>query len=167
MQYRDATPEDALAISRVFAASWRDAYQGIVPQHYLDRLPDEYWLPSVRAWLQSGCLSALLACEDEQPVGCIIYGRGRDEEYADWGEIVSLYLLPAWKRRGIGTELVSYALDALRLEGYTKFYLWAIDGNHAADNFYRKLGFQRTSKTVSYKIGGGDVCDVRYALEDG
>ena len=30
--------------------------------------------------------------DDDKPVGCCIYGRGRDEDYGDWCEIVSLYL---------------------------------------------------------------------------
>ena len=165
-QFRDAVPGDAMLISRLFAASWRVAYRGIVPQHYLDRLPDEYWLPSVRAWLMSGCFSAVLACEGDTAIGCVIFGRGRDEAYADWGEIVSLYLLPEHMRRGIGTALMQRALAAMRTDGYSRFYLWAIEGNSAADRFYHKLGFRLTEEAVDYKIGGGDVRDIRYVLED-
>ena len=165
-QFRDAVPGDAMLISRLFAASWRVAYRGIVPQHYLDRLPDEYWLPSVRAWLMSGCFSAVLACEGDTAIGCVIFGRGRDETYADWGEIVSLYLLPEHMRRGIGTALMQRALEAMRADGYSRFYLWAIEGNSAADRFYHKLGFHLTEEAVDYKIGGGDVRDIRYVLED-
>lgn len=165
-QFRDATAEDALLISRLFAASWRVAYRGLVSQHYLDRLPDEYWLPSVRAWLISGRLSALLAYEKDEAVGCVLYGRGRDEEYGEWGEIVSIYLLPDRMRQGYGTALMARAMDAMRQDGYSKFYLWAIEGNVAADRFYSKLGFHLTGEAVDYRIGGGDVRDVRYAFED-
>ena len=50
----------------------------------------------------------------------------------------------------------------MKLDGYEKFYLWAIDGNEIADGFYRKHGFLRTDDVVDYKIGGEPVRDVRY-----
>ncbi len=163
---REAVPADAALISHLFAESWKDAYRGIIEQHYLDRLPDEYWVPSVRAWLESGRLSALISYEDDQPVGSVVYGRGRDEEREDWGEIVSLYILPVWFRKGHGTALLQAAMEEMRKEHYRRFYLWAIDGNKAADAFYRRRGFHRTGERVAYRIGGGDVKDVRYVLVD-
>lgn len=163
---REAVPGDAALISHLFAESWKEAYRGIIEQHYLDRLPDEYWVPSVRAWLESGRLSALISYEDDQPVGSVVYGRGRDEEWEDWGEIVSLYILPVWFRKGHGTALLQAAMEEMRKEHYRRFYLWAIDGNKAADAFYRRRGFHRTGERVAYRIGGGDVKDVRYVLVD-
>ena len=135
LTFRDATADQAGLISHIYATSWRKTYRGHIAQHYLDRLPDEYWVPSIRSWLSSGQLYGLMVYDDDKPVGCCIYGRGRDEDYGDWCEIVSLYL---------------------------KFYLWAIDGNEIADGFYRKHGFLRTDDAVDYKIGGEPVRDVRY-----
>ena len=94
MYIREATAEDALLISRIIASSWQGAYQELIDPVYLSRLPDEYWLPSMRTWLDSGRMYGFIAEENGQPAGCIVYGRGRDEDYADWGEIVSLYVLP-------------------------------------------------------------------------
>ena len=36
------------AVSAIYARSWREAYQGIVPQSYLDRLEDGFWLPALK-----------------------------------------------------------------------------------------------------------------------
>lgn len=166
MLIRTAQPGDASLISHLFAVSWKTAYRGIIEDLYLDRLPDEYWVPSVRAWLVSGCLSALIAYEGETPVGSVIYGRGRDEDHAGWGEIVSLYLLPEWFRKGYGTALLAKALDDMRAEGYSRFYLWAINGNRLAERFYRRRGFHPTSDKVSYRIGGSNVQDIRFVLID-
>ena len=161
-KFRKADAQDAGLISHIFATSWRKAYRGLIAQHYLDRLPDEYWVPSVRAWLMDGRFSALLVYRDDQPVGCCIYGRGRDEHYGDWGEIVSLYVLPDAARQGYGGALLKEAIDDMRQEGYTQFYLWAIRGNVSADSFYRKHGFTPTGDTTDFQIGSTPVTDVRY-----
>lgn len=107
-----------------------------------------------------------MAYWDGKPVGCCIYGRGRDEKYADWCEIVSLYLLPDVMRLGIGGQLLEEVMRLMRLDGYHKFYLWAIDGNEIADGFYHKHGFIRLNDYVDYKIGGESVRDVCYAKEE-
>jgi ribosomal protein S18 acetylase RimI-like enzyme len=75
---------------------------------------------------------------------------------------VSLYLLPDTMRQGIGGKLLEEVIRLMQLDGYEKFYLWAIDGNEIADGFYRKHGFLRTDDAVDYKIGGEPVRDVRY-----
>ena len=124
-------------------------------------------MPSVRAWLGSGRLNGLLIYQDEKPVGCCIYGRGRDEDHSNWGEIVSLYMLPEAARQGLGSMLLEHALDDMRSEGYTRFYLWAIRGNQAADAFYRRHGFRVTTDHVDFQIGGEPATDLRYVrVED-
>ena len=136
-------------------------------QDYLDRLPEDYWVPSIRSWLESGRLEGLLVYDGRQPVGCAIYGRGRDEDHGNWGEIVSIYLLPEFTRRGLGSALLEECLRRLREEGYTRFYLWAIEGNAPADAFYRRHGFHVTGDHIAYAIGGQDVRDLRYVrVED-
>ncbi len=163
---RPATAADASLISRMIAASWRSAYQGLISDAYLARLPEEYWLPSMRAWLGSGRMYGLIAEKDNLPVGCTVFGRGRDDDHGDWGEIVSLYVLPEIMGRGVGSALLTEAIAVLREDGYGRFYLWAIEGNDRADRFYRKHGFSTTGKRVHYRIGGQDVTDLRYIRED-
>ena len=161
---RDAQAEDAGLISHIYATSWRKAYKGLIAQDYLDRLPDEYWVPSIRSWLADGRFQSIMAYLDKCPVGCAICGRGRDEDHSDWGEIVSIYILPEHTRHGAGSALLAESLRRLRLDGFQRFYLWAIEGNAAADAFYRRHGFRATGDRVAYQIGGGNVADRRYVL---
>lgn len=164
LTFRDAAAEDAGLISHIFSTSWRRTYRGVIAEDYLRRLPDDYWVPSVRSWLVSGQLYGLIALEDGRPVGCVIYGRCRNGDHDSWGEIVSLYVLPECMRHGVGSALLKEALRLLREDGYTRCCLWAIDGNQIADSFYRKHGFIRTDDRIAYRIGGTDVADVRYIL---
>ena len=64
-------------------------------------------------------------------------------------------------KTAIGGKLLEEVIRLMQLDGYEKFYLWAIDGNEIADGFYRKHGFLRTDDAVDYKIGGEPVRDVR------
>ncbi len=164
--FREATAEAALLISRINASSWRTAYRGLIDSAYLSRLPDDYWLPTLRSWLESGRMYGLIAMEDGHATGAIIYGRGRDEDFGDCWEVVSLYLLPHACRRGVGSMLLKEASRIMREEGYTRCYLWAIQGNEQAAAFYRRHGFQPTEEQIGYRIGGRDVTDIRYIRED-
>lgn len=165
MVLREAQAQDAALISRIIADSWRSAYQEIIDPVYLSRLPDEYWLPSMRSWLESGRMYGLIAESDGKPVGCVIYGRGRDEDHADWGEIVSLYVLPGAMGKGVGSALLREALASLLEDGYRRVYLWAIQDNDRAARFYQRHGFRVTDEQVQYRIGSGEVTDVRLVLE--
>ena len=63
-------------------------------------------------------------------------------DYSGFGEVVSLYLLPAYYRKGYGRELLESVRDAL-LEHYEGVYLWVLRENARARAFYEKLGFAR------------------------
>lgn len=166
IHFRDASPEDAGLISHIYASSWRKSYRELINPDYLDRLPDEYWVPSLRSWLSSGRLEALLIYEDKQPLGCACYGRGRDEDHGDWGEIVSIYMAPEWVGQGYGSQLLQETLQQLKDQGFTRYYLWMLRDNQRAASFYMRHGFHRTGDTVTYPIGGQQITDVRLVRVD-
>ncbi len=162
LTFRDATENDARLISHIHAVSWQAGYRGLIPDACLDRLPDGYWVPSVRSWLGSGQMYGRIALLDGKPVGCVIFGRGRDADWSDRGEIASLYLLPEAMRRGIGSALLRQAEALLAEDGYRGVYLWAIEGSSGTDAFYRRSGYVPTGDRIPYRIGGRDVADIRY-----
>lgn len=163
---QEATAADAALISRIIATSWKSAYQGLIDDAYLARLPEEYWLPSMRSWLDSGRMYGYIAVEGGLPVGCVVLGRGRDDGYAAWGEIVSLYVLPEAMGKGVGSLLLEKASADLHADGYDHIYLWTIAGYDHADRFYRRHGFAPTKDRVHYRIGGQNVTDIRYIREE-
>ena len=162
LTFRDAVAAEAGLISHIFSSSWRKAYRGLIAEDYLKRLPDDYWVPSVRSWLESGQLYGTFVLEDGRPIGCAIYGRGRDEGYGDWCEIVSLYVLPDAMRRGAGSALLAEVMRIMRADGYARFYLWTLEGNRIAESFYRKHGFLPTGDRIPYRIGSTNVADLRF-----
>lgn len=110
MEIRKRKETDCLAaISRVYEESWRAAYQGLLPQAYLDAIPAGYWVP----YLQQAGRECLLLLDGSQIVGTVSYCRSRLPELAKWGEIISIYLLPAYWGKGYGRMLFAAAAEEL------------------------------------------------------
>ena len=161
MTIRPAGIVDIPALSLIHARSWKEAYRGMVPQEYLDSLSDDRWEPMLRAWLAAGN-HALMLLEDGLPVGCCTYGAAREERFAGWGEIVSLYLLPGYIGRGYGQALLQAVLQDMEKIGYQKITLWVLRENRRARRFYRKNGFAQNGERCHSEAGGKQLTELRY-----
>lgn len=157
-----ATADDSPTISNILAKTWRIAYKGIVPQSYLNSLPDDYWSDPFRNWINNNLLTAWLICENAVPVGCIAYGHSREEKFSNWCEIVSIYVLPGYWRKGYGRSLLEKALSDLTQKGYRHCYLWVLKENYRARKFYEKHGFRCNQDEYYMEIHNKVVTGVRY-----
>ena len=158
-----ATSADALAISRIIAASWQAAYIGMVPQSYLESLKEDHWQSFIQNWLQNRIMDSYLAMESGfLPVAAVTFGRARDESYSDWGEIATLYVHPGYFHKGYGGALLQAALADLEKQGFTDCYLWVLRENTHARRFYEKHGFTCTTDTIDVEIDSALLTDLRY-----
>jgi len=145
-------------ISRIYALSWKKAYRGIIPDGYLDSISETRW----SALLKIKSKRLLLAVEDGKIIGVSTYEAARDKKMSGWGEIISLYLLPSHYRKGVGTVLFSAVVNELLHDGYDRIYLWVLEENKAARDFYEKNGFSFNGDINADNIGGIAVNEVRY-----
>jgi GNAT superfamily N-acetyltransferase len=151
LMVRPLTVQDDLsAAAQVCVDSWQHAYRGIVPQRYLDKLSPQSWI-SVWKADPAGCLIALL---DGKIVGTGYITFARDEARPDYGEIVSLYLLPEAMGRGIGRMLWQAAAEHCREQGLTGLCLWTLAANSHACRFYEHMGMTASGRTRDEAIGG-------------
>lgn len=163
MNIRKYQDSDCLEdISRVYALSWKSAYKGIVPQAYLDALPEGRWAPI----LARNRSRLLLALDGEKIIGVSTYAPARDITRIGWGEIISLYLLPDYYRQGTGTALLHAAEEALHTLGFADVYLWVLEDNHSARAFYEKNGFRFSGDLLTAEIGGAPLRECRYVLAE-
>lgn len=58
--------------------------------------------------------------------------------------VVSLWVAPEARRRGIGWALLDATRDQAVLDGAHTLSLWVLDGNTAAGDLYVRAGFRRT-----------------------
>jgi L-amino acid N-acyltransferase YncA len=164
VKIRKATLEDVKTISNIYALSWKSAYKGIVPQKYLDELKCNFWISSFQNWINNNILTAQLIYENDTPIGCVAYGNARDAKFAQWVEIVSIYLLPDYFRKGYGQKLLKTALIDMKTNGYKNCYLWVLKENSNARHFYESNGFICNNDECTCEIMQKQVVDVRYIL---
>ena len=159
---KHATVQDAAAISKIHALSWKSAYRGIVPQNYLDGIQDNLWVGAFQKWITENVFTADLLLLDDEVVGCITYGKSRDDSFSDWGEIVSIYIHPDHYGKGYGQKLMGYALDQLKAGGFKNCFLWVLAANTKARRFYEKSGFVWDGEEGHIEIRGKKLTDLRY-----
>jgi ribosomal-protein-alanine N-acetyltransferase len=73
------------------------------------------------------------------------------------GHIVSVAVLPPYRRKGIGEALVAKAMDAMQLYNAKQCFLEVRMTNEPAINLYKKLGFEVTRTIHGYYADGEDA----------
>ncbi len=156
MSVRPATAADVRAADAVRVAGWKQAYRGLVPQSFLDRLA----VTDARvAWLtdrlEESAVQTLVAVEDEGVVGMAVHGPCRDEDLPGLHELYALYVLPSCWRRGTGTALLAGCgpVDVL----------WVLEGNLRGRTFYERHGFRADGTATTLDLDA-PVVEVRYRL---
>ena len=76
--------------------------------------------------------------------------------------MISLYLLPEYMGKGYGKRLLETAVTELRKQGYANIFLWVLEENNRARNFYERFGFSPTGDLLETEIGGKALWEVRY-----
>ena len=127
--------------------SWQEAYRGIVSDRYLDTMTVE----ATTARARQSPENTLIAKDKEKVVGFAVYGPSRDEDLADAGEVVAIYVLSEYYGRRIGYRLMNEAVS--RLSGYNTIFVWVFEKNERAINFYRKYGFEFDGCKKQWNLG--------------
>lgn len=159
---RRATAKDVPTISEIYALSWKVAYRGMIPQQYLDDLKLDFWNHKFYDWITNSELRADLLYVDDVPAGCVAYGKARDEQLSNWGEIVSIYFRPEYFRKGYGHKLIATAIENLRADGYKDCYLWVLSENKNAQHFYEQNDFVCDHNHCHSEIMGKQLTELRY-----
>lgn len=73
------------------------------------------------------------------------------------GHIVSVAVLHEYRKNGVGYDLVSKSLEAMRDYGASEFVLEVRESNIAAIALYKKLGFENSKTLKGYYSDGEDA----------
>lgn len=154
--------DSRIAVSRVYEESWKYAYKSIVPQEYLESIKEGQWASSIEQENRKN----IIAIKDKTIIGTSSFGKARMEEMENFGEIISLYLLPKYMRKGFGRLLLQTILGELKKMGHDRVYLWVLEKNKNARQFYEKCGFIQTDRCLINSIGGKDLKEVQYVYHN-
>ena len=159
--------QDVPEIAGVHVRSWQAAYQGLLPQAYLDGLDPAQrigqWEQSLSAadWSDRGTLVADVG----GPLsGFVSYGPARDDDADSQraAEIYAIYLMPAAWDQGIGRQLMAAALACLGEAGFDQVILWVLDSNARARRFYEAGGWLTDGAAKRDDSFGVPMTEVRY-----
>ena len=62
----------------------------------------------------------------------------------------------------VGYELISAAVKNLYENKYYNIYLWVLNENERAKNFYKRFGFIETDDELHFEIQGKKLFDKRF-----
>jgi ribosomal protein S18 acetylase RimI-like enzyme len=155
IRVRLAAKEDALDVWVVRAASWREAYRGILPDAYLAAIkkawsrgyPDGTWVLEQGGIVVGYCITS---CDDLERIAANI-------------ELKELYVFPDHWRMGLGTALLEGVLSELKEHGARVASLEVLEPNTRARAFYEHRGFKRVlGAERAVQAGGAAVVALLY-----
>lgn len=137
---RAARAGDAEQVATLHAASWRRHYRGAYADSFLDGdvLADRRAVWSAR--LAEPASSITVLAEDAGGLAGFIHVI-LDED-AEWGSLIdNLHVTLPHQRIGIGTALLARAAQGIRERATNPAaYLWVLEQNAGAQQFYRARG---------------------------
>lgn len=150
---RKAVPADADEVARLHVRSWQSAYRGLLGSEYLDGLRPEVWAARYtfgRVGLRMP--STLVAVDGAAIRGLVTTGLARADDIPSFGELMAIYVDPAYTGTGVGRLLITAARERLRLVGVPGVLLWVLDANVGARRFYERDGwsFDGTCRTAIF-----------------
>ncbi len=132
--------------------SWQETYADLMPEEYLEKITLEKCVEMAHRFPQN----TLLIKVDNKTVGfsCVSLGQ-------DVNEVVAIYLLKKYQKKGLGYELLKRTISVFR--DNLKIVLWVLAGNDRAISFYRRFGFEfnGTEKTCPF----GKELQMEYILQ--
>ncbi len=150
---RPATPQDAKAIAHIHIDSWRATYRGLVSDEYLDGLDYGKRELSLRDWLARKEPQHAVIEVAGIVRGFCDFGRCRDNDKPETGEIFAIYIDPSFVGKGLGRQLMEYAESRLFAK-WESIALWVMEGNDSSQGFYVHLGYAPDGRRAPLHIGG-------------
>lgn len=153
---RHAVLEDIPAIRLIATITWAQAYESMIPEHIQDQfIKENYTDDHLRERINKK--EVLVATENDLIVAYAYFQVEDDVCY-----LLATYVLPTHQRSGIGTLLIKYLQNEVKIKAH-KIIVEVEVGNVQAEEFYRVNDFVRGDcgygeimghplKTVNYEL---------------
>ena len=131
--------KDQEQMAHIKVDGWRNTYDKIIASRYLKSLNYKQQTQRYIASFEEYKDLVLVAVRDNEVLGYSCFDLVDKSENFD-SELVSLYVKPSEKGKGIGTNLLKETAKELLLHGKNNMLIWCLKENKDAVKFYEKLG---------------------------
>lgn len=171
-EVRAATPADAPEIARIQLATWRSAYEELLPPEVLAGLDEAETAQQWTEALSDGPTTVLVATEGDWLVGFCVAGPAPEQEAASADgaapddlatvALVSTVLVePRWGRRGHGGRLLATMAQRLTEGGATRGISWIPEADSVSQAFFEHAGWGPDGTVRTLDAGGRPVRELR------
>lgn len=131
--------KDQEQMAHIKVDGWRNTYDKIIASRYLKSLNYEQQTQRYIASFEEYKELVLVAVRGNEVLGYSCFDLADKSGNFD-SELVSLYIKPTEKGKGIGTNLLKETAKELLLHGKNNMIIWCLKENKGAIKFYEKLG---------------------------
>lgn len=151
---REFKPEDLERVIWINKTCLPENYSASFFMHHHYAHPKSFLVAEV-----NGEIVGYIMCRIEFGLSNLRFGLAKK------GHVISIAVLPQYRRRGIGESLMRKAMKAMKEYGASEFYLEVRVSNIPAINLYRKLNYQITKRIIGYYLDGEDAYVMARAAE--
>ena len=130
----------------VHAVSWQESHRSFCTPDFIALHTPERQKDYLLGKLKAG--SRIFMLIEDRPAGIVSVSGSLIED---------LYILPDRQNRGLGTELLRFAIT--KCSGTPR--LWILENNAGAERLYRRLGFVKTGRANMIR---DDLAEIEYSL---
>ncbi|MEN1970456.1 GNAT family N-acetyltransferase [Lentibacillus sp. N15] len=164
---RKAVYTDAEVIATIHVKSWKNIYTDLVDEKDLSNTTFEnrkiLWQTVLRMQKKQQWTFVLMD-KAKQVIGFISGGPERTRRFQYDGEIYTIYLLPEYQRKGLGSMLLKALVEEIKQYGYQSLLVWVLTQNPSS-RFYEKYAAKPVGKEET-TIGEGTYQETAYGWED-
>ena len=131
--------KDQEQMARIKIDGWMNTYDKIIASKYLKTLDYKKQTERYIASFDEYKDLVFVAVRGDEVLGYSCFHL-QDKSGKFDSELVSLYIKPQEKGKGIGTNLLKETAKELLSKGKTNMIIWCLSENHEAIKFYEKLG---------------------------
>src|SRR5215510_13450045 len=120
---RKAQVNDAPALGHIQVTSWRSAFRNIASDEYLDHMVSEEHQADDWKEIVADPEQVVYVAELNGELVGYAWAHREDDETIPWdAELISMHILPEYKRQGLGRRLFAAAAKQLHEQGCESIY---------------------------------------------
>lgn len=144
---RKFAPDDLQSVMQINRETLPENYSDYFFMDLFERFPETFIVA-----VENGKIAGYIMCRIE--VGLSNFGLGG---LIRKGHVVSIAVLPHYRRKGIAQELMNNAMEGMRFYKAKQCYLEVRVTNDAGVGLYKKLGFDVSRTVHGYYSDGEDA----------